>query len=61
VLELDPTYFAAAKNLGLIYTEMEEFPQALRYFERALEIAPNQREAEAIRNEITQIRVRGYR
>ncbi len=60
VLELDPTYFAAVKNLGLIYREMEDFPQALEYFEKALEIAPNKREAEAIRNEITQIRVRGY-
>ena len=59
--ELDSTYFYAYKNLGVIYADMEEFPQALEYFEKALELAPNRREAEAIKGEINQIRVRGYR
>jgi len=59
-LELDSTYFLACKNLALIYADKGDFPQALRYFERALRLAPTRREAEAIKGEINQIKVRGY-
>jgi len=61
VLELDSTHFSAANNLGIIYSDMEEFPQALRYFEIALKIAPGEGQADAVREQINQIRVRGYR
>ncbi len=61
VLELDSTHFSAANNLGILYSDMEDFPQALRYFEMALEIAPSDRQAEGVKSEISQIRVRGYR
>jgi tetratricopeptide (TPR) repeat protein len=61
VLELDSTNFSAANNLGILYSDMEEFPEALRYFEIALRIAPGEGQANAVRDHITQIRVRGYR
>jgi tetratricopeptide (TPR) repeat protein len=61
VLELDATHFSAANNLGILYSELEEFPQALRYFEIALEIATSDEQVEAVKSEIAQIRVRGYR
>ena len=60
-LELDSTHFYACKNLGFMYMDVEDFPQAIKCFEKALEIAPSTREAEAVKNEINQIRVRGYR
>ncbi|UCB52706.1 MAG: tetratricopeptide repeat protein, partial [Candidatus Zixiibacteriota bacterium] len=61
VLELDSTHFSAANNLGIIYSDIEEFSQALKYLEMALEIAPSDDQAEAVRDKISQIRVRGYR
>lgn len=59
-LQLDPTYFSAYKNLGIIYAAMEDFSKALWYYERALKLAPNKQEAESLKQEINQIRVRGY-
>ncbi len=61
MLKLDSTNFVAFKNLGIIYADMEDFSQALKYFEKALELAPNRQEADGIKGEIDQIRVRGYR
>ena len=61
VLEMDSTHFSAANNLGIIYSDMEEFSQALRYFEIALKIAPRGDQAAGVREQISQIRVRGYR
>jgi len=59
-VQLDSTYYLASKNLALIYADMENFPKALEYFEEALRFAPNRDEANAIKQEISQIRVRGY-
>jgi Tfp pilus assembly protein PilF len=60
-LELDSTFFTAWRNLALIYADREEFPRALKYFRKAMEFAPSEREAEAIRADIDQLQVRGYR
>jgi tetratricopeptide (TPR) repeat protein len=59
-VQLDSTYYLASKNLGLVYEDMENFPKALEYLEGALRFAPNRDEADAIKKEINQIRVRGY-
>ena len=59
-VQLDSTYFVARKNLALIYEDMGNFPKALECLEEALRFAPNRDEVNAIRNEISQIRVRGY-
>ncbi|MFH1336131.1 MAG: tetratricopeptide repeat protein [Candidatus Zixiibacteriota bacterium] len=59
-VQLDSTYYLASKNLGLVYEDMENFPKALEYLEKALRFAPNLDEVNAIKKEISQIRVRGY-
>ena len=59
-LDLNPAYFSAYKNLALIYGDMGDFSKALEYFEKALKFATSQKEAESIKYEINQIRVRGY-
>ncbi|NIM98763.1 MAG: hypothetical protein GTO24_11995 [candidate division Zixibacteria bacterium] len=58
---MDSTHFVASKNLAVVYADLENFQQAMKYFKKALDLAANEREAEAIRSEINQIRVRGYR
>jgi tetratricopeptide (TPR) repeat protein len=58
--ELDSTFYQAWKNVGLIYSDQENYPQALRYLDKALQTAPNPREAEAIQDMIDQIRVEGW-
>ncbi len=60
-IRLDPTFFPAYKNLGLIYSDKEDFARAMKYLSKALELAPSREEADAIKGEIDQIRVRGYR
>jgi regulator of sirC expression with transglutaminase-like and TPR domain len=60
VLELDPSHFLACKNLGLMYSDLDDLPLAMGYLQKALHLAPNEQEAEAIQNEIKMIRVRGY-
>jgi Tfp pilus assembly protein PilF len=59
-VQLDSTYYLASKNLGLLYEDMENYPKALEYLEQALRFAPNRDEVNAIRQEINQIRVKGY-
>lgn len=59
-IELDSGYFLAVKNLALIYLDMGDFSKALEWFERALRMAPNQDEANAVKKEISQIRVQGF-
>ena len=41
-LELEPRHFGALSGLGLIYIETEQYPAAIRAFDRALEIHPQQ-------------------
>jgi hypothetical protein len=60
VLQLDSTFYVASKNLGVLYEDMGNFPKALEYLEMAMRFAPNRDEANAIKKEINQIRVRGY-
>ena len=41
VLKRNPRHFGALSGLGLIYTRLEQYDEALRWFRRALEVNPN--------------------
>jgi tetratricopeptide (TPR) repeat protein len=60
MLKLDPSHFLACKNLGLMYSDLDDLPRAMEYLQKALQLAPNEQEAETIQNEMKMIRVRGY-
>jgi Tfp pilus assembly protein PilF len=59
-IQLDSTYYFAYKNIAVIYEDEEDFPKALEYFDKALRFVPTRDEYNAIKKEISQIRVRGY-
>ena len=40
-LELEPRHFGALSGLGLIYTRLERYDEALAWFRKALQVNPN--------------------
>jgi Tfp pilus assembly protein PilF len=59
-VELDSTFFQPWKNIALIYYDRQDFAEAYKYFQGALKVAPNQREADGIQGYIDQLRVEGW-
>ncbi len=59
-VELDSTFFQPRKNIALIYYDRGDYEEAYKYFERALRVAPNEREAGGIQSYLDQLRVEGW-
>jgi tetratricopeptide (TPR) repeat protein len=41
VLKRNPKHFGALSGLGQIHVKLEQYEEALKWFERALEVNPN--------------------
>jgi Tfp pilus assembly protein PilF len=59
-VELDSTFFQPWKNMALIYYDRGDYGEAYKYFEHALRVAPNEREAGGIQSYLDQLRVEGW-
>jgi tetratricopeptide (TPR) repeat protein len=56
-LEYDPRHLFALKNMGIVYAyDLRDNEQAVKAFEKALEIAPNAPDAERLKQEIQKLK-----
>jgi len=56
-LEVNPQHVMALKNLGVVYAyELHDNKEAVKVFEKMLAIAPNDRDAERIKQEIQKLK-----
>jgi tetratricopeptide (TPR) repeat protein len=56
-LELDPQHLHALKNLGIVFAyDLHDSKEAVKAFEKALAIAPNDPDAERLKQEIQKLK-----
>lgn len=56
-LEVNPKHLHAIKNLGIVYAyDLHDKKEAVKAFEKALEIAPNDPDAERVKQEIQKLK-----
>jgi regulator of sirC expression with transglutaminase-like and TPR domain len=56
-LETDPKHLQAIKNLGIVYAyDLHDNKEAVKAFEKALAVAPNDPDAERLKQEIQKLK-----